>query len=212
MKKLISLFLILSLLLSGCVVEIPVPVETTAATVADGESLTIHYIDVGQADCILLENEGKFMLIDGGNREDSQLVVSYLEQQGVQELDAVICTHAHEDHVGGLPSVLAVYPTAAVYAPTKTYSSNIFDKFVYYTDQQGLEITTPEPGDSFTLGNVNLTVLGPVKSYPDPNNTSIVIMAEFGSTRFLFTVIWKRKRRTICWTTGVRSTTGTVMY
>ena len=187
MKKLISLFLILSLLLSGCVVEIPIPAETTAATVADGESLIIHYIDVGQADCILLENEGKFMLIDGGNREDSQLVVSYLEQQGVQELDAVVCTHAHEDHVGGLPSVLAVYPTAAVYAPTKTYSSNIFDKFVYYTDQQGLEITIPQPGDNFTLGNVNLTVLGPVKSYPDPNNTSIVIMAEFGSTRFLFT-------------------------
>lgn len=187
MKKLISLFLILSLLLSGCVVEIPIPAETTAATVADGESLIIHYIDVGQADCILLENEGRFLLIDGGNREDSQLVVSYLEQQGVQELDAVVCTHAHEDHVGGLPSVLAVYPTAAVYAPTNTYSSNIFDKFVYYTDQQGLEITIPQPGDSFTLGNVNLTVLGPVKSYPDPNNTSIVIMAEFGSTRFLFT-------------------------
>lgn len=187
MKKLISLFLILSLLLSGCVVEIPIPAETTAATVADGESLIIHYIDVGQADCILLENEGKFMLIDGGNREDSQLVVSYLEQQGVQELEAVVCTHAHEDHVGGLPSVLAVYPTATVYAPTKTYSSNIFDKFVYYTDQQGLEITIPQPGDSFTLGSVNLTVLGPVKSYPDPNNTSIVIMAEFGSTRFLFT-------------------------
>lgn len=187
MKKLISLFLILSLLLSGCVVEIPIPAETTAATVADGESLIIHYIDVGQADCILLENEGRFLLIDGGNREDSQLVVSYLEQQGVQELDAVVCTHAHEDHVGGLPSVLAVYPTAAVYAPTKTYSSNIFDKFVYYTDQQGLEITIPQPGDSFTLGNVDLTILGPVKSYPDPNNTSIVIMAEFGSTRFLFT-------------------------
>ena len=187
MKKLISLFLILSLLLSGCVVEIPIPAETTAATVADGESLIIHYIDVGQADCILLENEGRFLLIDGGNREDSQLVVSYLEQQGVQELDAVVCTHAHEDHVGGLPSVLAVYPTAAVYAPTNTYSSNIFDKFVYYTDQQGLEITIPQPGDSFTLGNVDLTILGPVKSYPDPNNTSIVIMAEFGSTRFLFT-------------------------
>ena len=187
MKKLISLFLILSLLLSGCVVEIPIPAETTAATVADGESLIIHYIDVGQADCILLENEGRFLLIDGGNREDSQLVVSYLEQQGVQALDAVVCTHAHEDHVGGLPSVLAVYPTAAVYAPTKTYSSNIFDKFVYYTDQQGLEITIPQPGDSFTLGNVDLTILGPVKSYPDPNNTSIVIMAEFGSTRFLFT-------------------------
>ena len=187
MKKLLSLLIMVALLLSGCVVEIPLPAETTAATVTAGDSFTIHYIDVGQADCILLENEGRFMLIDGGNREDSQLVVSYLEQQGVQELDAVVCTHAHEDHVGGLPSVLAVYPTKAVYAPTRTYSSNIFDKFVYYTDQQGLTITIPQPGDTLTLGDVDLTVLGPVKSYPDPNNTSIVIMAEFGSTRFLFT-------------------------
>ena len=187
MKKFLSLFIIVALLLSGCVVEIPLPAETTAATVTAGDSFTIHYIDVGQADCILLENQGRFMLIDGGNREDSQLVVSYLEQQGVQELDAVVCTHAHEDHVGGLPSVLAVYPTAAVYAPTRTYSSNIFDKFVYYTDQQGLSITIPQPGDTLALGDVDLTVLGPVKSYPDPNNTSIVIMAEFGSTRFLFT-------------------------
>ena len=187
MKKFLSLLFIAALLLSGCVVEIPLPAETTAATVTAGDPFTIHYIDVGQADCILLENEDQYMLIDGGNREDSQLVVSYLEQQGVQELDAVVCTHAHEDHVGGLPSVLAVYPTKAVYAPTKTYSSNIFDKFVYYADQQGLAITIPQPGDTLTLGNVGLTVLGPVKSYPDANNTSIVIMAEYGSTRFLFT-------------------------
>lgn len=187
MKKLLSLLIVLALLLSGCVVAVPVPADTTATTAAAGENFIIHYLDVGQADCILLEMGGEFMLIDGGNREDSQLVVSYLQQQGVQELAAVVCTHAHEDHVGGLPSVLAVYPTAVVYAPTNTYSSNIFDKFVYYTDQQGLEITIPQPGDSFTLGDVYLTVLGPVKSYPDPNNTSIVIMAEYGSTRFLFT-------------------------
>ena len=189
MKKILSLLIILCLLLSGCVIEIPMVPDspTTEAVATDGEPFIIHYIDVGQADCILLEYDGRFMLIDGGNREDSQLVVSYLEQQGVQELAAVVCTHAHEDHVGGLPSVLAVYPTAAVYAPTRTYSSNIFDKFVYYTDQQGLEITIPQPGDQLTLGDVSMTVLGPVKSYPDPNNTSIVIMAEFGSTRFLFT-------------------------
>ena len=114
-------------------------------------------------------------------------MVSYLEQQGVQELKAVVCTHAHEDHVGGLPSVLAVYPTRAVYAPTNTYSSNIFDKFLYYTDQQGLSVTIPSPGDTLTVGDAELTVLGPVKSYPDPNNTSIVLKAVYGNTSFLFT-------------------------
>ena len=189
MKKLISLLLILSLLLCGCTIEIVLEPEATTpptAAVTDG-TLSVHFIDVGQADCILLETEGKFMLIDGGNRDDSQLVVSYLEQQGVQELDAVVCTHAHEDHVGGLPSVLAVYPTKTVYAPTKTYSSNIFDKFVYYTDQQGLEITIPAPGDSFLLGQAKVTIMGPVKSYADPNDTSIVLMVDFLKSRFLFT-------------------------
>lgn len=127
------------------------------------------------------------MLIDGGNRDDSQLVVSFLEQQGVKELAAVVCTHAHEDHVGGLPAVLAVYPTKAVYAPTKTYSSKIFDKFVYYTDQQGLEITIPAPGDWFSLGQAEVTVLGPVKSYAETNDTSIVLRVTYGETSFLFT-------------------------
>ncbi|HCI63730.1 MAG TPA: MBL fold hydrolase, partial [Clostridiales bacterium] len=52
------------------------------------------------------------------------------------------------------------------------YASKIFDKFVYYTDQQGLEITIPAPGDGFSLGDAQVTVLGPVKSYAEPNNTS----------------------------------------
>lgn len=191
MKKLISLLLILSLLLCSCSVEIVYgPTEPRPDLDPDSTGnniLTIHYIDVGQADCILLETDGEFVLIDGGNRDDSQKVISYLESCGVEELNAVICTHAHEDHVGGLPSVLAVYPTAAVYAPTKTYSSNVFDKFVYYTDQQGLEITIPSPGDEFLLGQAKFTILGPVKSYAETNDTSIVVMVNFLNTKFLFT-------------------------
>ena len=178
-KKLIALLTVLSLLLCGCA-------EFAQPTVS-GEGLTVQFLDVGQADCALLQCDGQFMLIDGGNRDDSQLVVSFLEQQGVEELEAVVCTHAHEDHVGGLPAVLAVYPTKAVYAPTKTYSSNIFDKFVYYTDQQGLDITIPAPGDTFSLGQAQVTVLGPVKSYAETNNTSIVLQVTYGETAFLFT-------------------------
>ena len=186
-KKLISFLLLLSLLLTGCDMA-ALPESTTAPSVSvSGDGLTVHFIDVGQADCALLECGGEYMIIDGGNREDGQLVVSYLEQQGVEELSAVVCTHAHEDHVGGLPSVLAVYPTAAVYAPPKTYSSNVFDKFVYYTDQQGLEITIPDPGYTFSLGDAEITVLGPTQSYADPNNTSIVLMVAYGTTSFLFT-------------------------
>jgi len=184
MKKLIVLFLTLSLLLCGCSVEIVLVPEET---VSSGETLTVHFIDVGQADCALIECGGTFMLIDGGNRDDGQKVISYLQSCGVEELEAVICTHAHEDHAGGLPAVLAVYPTAAVYAPTKTYASNVFDDFMYYVDQQRLEVIIPAPGDSFKLGEAEITVLGPAKSYAETNDTSIVAMVEFYNNRFLFT-------------------------
>lgn len=176
--------LVLCFLLSGCVEIIFEPLPQTPMP---GDGLQVHFLDVGQADCALLECDGEFILIDGGNIGDSNLVVSYLEQQGVEELRAVICSHAHEDHVGGLPGVLAVYPTKSVYAPTRTYASECFDDFVYYTDQQGLEVTIPSVGDRIAFGGATATVLGPVKSYAETNNTSLILKVTYGNTRFLFT-------------------------
>lgn len=187
MKKIISLLLLLTLLLSGCQLEVEIATAPSRAPVSDGETLAVHFIDVGQADCALLECGGEYMLIDGGNKEDGQLVISYLQSCGVEELKTVVCTHAHEDHVGGLPSVLAVYPTQAVYSPTKTYASNVYDDFMYYVDQQRLEVTIPAPGDTFTLGSAQVTVLGPVESYAQTNDTSIVLRVDYGTTSFLFT-------------------------
>lgn len=185
MKRLFLVLLTLCLLLTGC--SFAQHPATQAPTVSDGDTLQVHFLDVGQADCALLSCGGEFMLIDGGNVADSSLVVSYLQKMGVTELAAVVCTHAHEDHVGGLPGVLAVFPTKAVYAPTNTYSSKVFNDFLYYVDQQRLEVTIPAPGERIPFGDATVTVMGPTKSYADPNNTSIVLMVQFGQTKFLFT-------------------------
>ena len=184
MKKWLVLLLLLCMVLGGCRYEIvPEPIQPP-----ERDGLTVHYIDVGQADAMLLECHGRYMLIDGGNKEDSQLVVAYLQQQGVEELAAVVCTHPHEDHAGGLPAVLAVYPVHAVYAPTRTYASQVYDEFLYYADQQRLEVTIPEPGDQWALGEARVTVLGPVKSYAEVNDTSIILLVEYGKTRFFVDV------------------------
>lgn len=182
MKRFFALFLSL-LLLSGCGQPVSAPTDDAQTSA----SLTVHYIDVGQADSILLECDGEYMLIDGGNVPDGEDVVQYLLNVGVTELEAVVATHAHEDHAGGLADVLKTFPTEAVYAPTRTYSSNCFDQFVYYTDQQDLTIQIPQPGDIISLGETTVTVLGPVKTYAETNNTSIVLLAQFGENRFLFT-------------------------
>ena len=205
-KKKIQFLIYAILLVAGLILSLMPDVEQTPestvitvpagdAPVADagvaerlpGELLSVHYLDVGQADAFLLEYGGEYVLIDGGNRDDGEYVISYLQAEGVEELEAVVCTHAHEDHVGGLPAVLAVYPTKAVYAPTNTYSSKVFDDFLYYIDQQRLELTIPQPGDKLRLGAVELMVLGPVQSYADPNDTSIVLRVAHGDNVFLFT-------------------------
>lgn len=187
MRKILAIALAL-VMLAGCSLMDPVvTVPNTGEPTTQTGTMTVHFIDVGQADCALIECDGEYMLIDGGNVDDSSRVISYLEQQGVTKLKAVVCSHAHEDHVGGLPGVLAVYETEAVYAPTRTYASSCFDDFVYYADQQGLQIIIPQPGEEIKLGSATATVLGPVQSYAETNDTSIVLMVELRKNRFLFT-------------------------
>lgn len=179
MKRVLCLCLALCLVLAGC--------EEFNAVPADSQGLTVHYIDVGQADSILLQCDGANMLIDGGNVADSSLVVSYLQDQGVTYLDYVVNTHAHEDHVGGLAGVLAVYETGNVWCPVTAFDSQCFQDFSKYADQQELELVCPEPGSTYALGGATVTVLGPVEEYTDTNNTSIVLRVDYGSTSFLFT-------------------------
>lgn len=77
------------------------PKEETSIPKADGK-LKVYFIDVGQADCILLVNNKSSMLIDAGNNEDGELVVNYIKSLGISKLDYVVGTHPHEDHIGGL--------------------------------------------------------------------------------------------------------------
>ena len=153
----------------------------------DSAGLEVHYLDVGQADSILLRCDGANMLIDGGNVEDSDLVVAYLLDQGITTLDYVVNTHAHEDHVGGLPGVLAVFEAKRIWCPVKVYGSRCFDDFVRYADQQRQELVCPEPGSTWELGSAVVTVLGPVRQDYDTNSTSIVLRVDYGETSFLFT-------------------------
>ena len=156
-------------------------------TPISGNGMTVHFIDVGQADCALVECDGEFMIIDGGNVGDGQLVVSYLKQMGVETLEAVVCSHGHEDHVGGLPAVLSVFDAETVYAPVTGYDTKVFRDFVSKTEANAGKITVPAPGDQFHLGSATCTVLGPVKEYEDPNHTSIVLKVSYGDSDFLFT-------------------------
>lgn len=127
------------------------------------------------------------MLIDGGNAADSDLIYTYLKNHSVNNLDYMVCTHAHEDHVGGLAGALNYASVDTVYCPVTEYGSRAFANFVSNTEKQGRHIEVPTAGDAFTLGSAAVTVLGPVREYEENNNTSIVLRVVYGETSFLFT-------------------------
>ena len=166
---------------------IPSPAASAGQTLDENAPLQVHFIDVGQALSVLVECDGQFMLYDGGNVDDGSLVVSYLQQQGVEELQYVFCSHAHEDHVGGLAAALAYFPAHHVYAPVTEADTKCFRDFVKYTQQQGLSVEVPAAGTVWQLGSATVTQLGPVAQYSDTNDTSLVLRLDYGSTSFLLT-------------------------
>ena len=146
---------------SGDVMPNPAASQT-GTTPSDGQdaAFQMHFIDVGQALSVLVQCDGQFMLYDGGNVDDGSLVVSYLQNQGVEQLEYVFCSHAHEDHVGGLAAALAYFPAYHVYSPVTEASTKCFKDFVKYTQQQNLQVEVPAVGTQWALGSATVTLLG----------------------------------------------------
>ena len=160
--------------------------RTDANNTSEKADFEIHFIDVGQADSALIMCDGKNMLIDGGNSDDSSTVYSYLKNEGVTELEYIIATHAHEDHVGGLSGALNFATAKTALSPVTEYDSKAFSNFLKNLDKQELEITVPDVGDEFYLGSARVNVLA-CNSSEGTNNSSIVLKIEYGDTSFLFT-------------------------
>ena len=155
--------------------------------VGEDSSFAVHFIDVGQADCALVACDGVYMLIDGGNAGDSDLVYTYLKEQDVEQLDYLVATHLHEDHIGGLSSAPYAATVGIALAPETDGTTKVYKNLVKALAAQDVELTVPEIGSEFQLGSARVRVLGPVKEYSDTNNTSLVLAVDYGQTTFLFT-------------------------
>lgn len=150
-------------------------------------NLNIYFIDVGQADSILIEQEGKFMLIDGGNNDDGNLVVNYLKEKGVTKLDYIIGTHAHEDHIGGLDDVIQNFDEDKILFPKTISTTKTFEDFANAVKTKNKKLYAPKSGETFEFASSTFEVLAPNSdTYESANNYSIVIKLKYKDKSFLF--------------------------
>ena len=149
----ICLLTAIALLLGGCSSALsqssgPPGSQALAASGSEGQDLRVHFIDVGQGDSILVQSEGHFMLIDAGENNQADTVIRYLQQAGVTELDYVIGTHPHSDHIGGLDKVIGQFTVKKVILPPVEHTSRTFEDLLDSISNKGLKITKPVPGTS----------------------------------------------------------------
>ena len=114
------LFLIFIILLYSC--------SNTSAN--SNSIMTVHFIDVGQGDAILVQVNDKNLLIDSGPKESSSIFFNYLNSINIKKLDYILASHPHEDHIGNMYSVIKRYDIGELYAPKITHTSKSFEKMV----------------------------------------------------------------------------------
>lgn len=150
-------------------------------------NLNVYFIDVGQADCILIQNNNENMLIDAGNNEDGKKLVEYFKNLGISKFKYVVGTHPHEDHIGGLDNIINEFEIEEVLLPDAYTTTKTFEDVLDAIDNKNLQITVPEINSNIYLGESNIKVLYTESKPDDLNDASIILRLDFGKTSFLFT-------------------------
>lgn len=152
----------------------------------DSNNLTIQFIDVGQGDCILINQNEDYMLIDAGNNEDGELLVNYFKDLGIKKFNYVIGTHAHEDHIGGLDNIINNFDIGKFYMPDVITTTKTFEDVLDALLEKNKAFDTPSIGKEFKLQDLDFKVLYVGNDKTDLNNTSIVLKMTYKDTTYLF--------------------------
>ena len=156
--------------------------------VENSSNLKIHYIDVGQGDSAIIEQNGHYMLIDAGTNECEQDLIAYIDSLGITKFDYIIATHAHEDHIGSMDTVINKYDVDKILFAKHTTTTKTFENFVMAVKNKGLQLYAPSVGEEFVFENSKFIVLAPnSQNYEELNDYSIVIKVKYGDTSYLFT-------------------------
>jgi len=150
--------------------------------------LVVTFLDVGQGDAAWVKTpQGVDLLIDGGPQSAGYGVVSYLTSHGCTDIEDMVLTHPHADHLGGLVTVLESMPVYAVWYTGQSYSSSLYTQFLDLIASRSIPTRVLSAGQTLTVGPLTVAVLHPTTIGSDCNNNSLVLRLSYGSVDILFT-------------------------
>lgn len=151
-------------------------------------SLKVHIIDVGQGDAILVQSDDSNMLIDAGERHNSDTLIAYLKDNGVRRLDYLIGTHPHSDHIGGLANVINNFQIGKIIMPNVISTTKTYEDLLDTIADNDLKITKPTIGSEYIIGGASFIIIAPNGSdYKNLNDYSVGIKLVHNENSFVFT-------------------------
>jgi len=158
-----------------------------------GSELALHFLDVGQGDAAAIRTPaGHWVLVDAGptgpaSDAGRSVVVPFLRRHGVRRIEALVLSHAHADHLGGVPSVLDRIPAGEVIDPALSTPDPLYAGFLAQLDELDEPWMRARRGDSFVIDSVRFRVLHPDTAWvgwgTDLNENSLVLLVEYRSFR-----------------------------
>ena len=172
------------ILISSLLILLQMPFSVTAET----DYAELHFIDVGQADSILITHGDVTMLVDAGDDGDGRVVSSYLKKLGILKLDYVVATHPHHDHIGGMDQILTDFEVGTVMMPDVSYPTAHYKALKKIIRKKDIEVIKAEKGKKIKLGrDLTVQTLSPPQNaeYEDFNDYSAVLRIKHKKNTFL---------------------------
>ncbi|HLM58195.1 MAG TPA: ComEC/Rec2 family competence protein [Pyrinomonadaceae bacterium] len=166
---------------------------------ASGDELKVVVLDVGQGDSILIVAPGgKTVLVDAGEPGDGKRILDALKRHGVAQIDLLIATHAHADHIGAADEVIKATPVGRVLYSGVPNTTKNYEDFLKAIDEKKIELVRAEPGQNIEVGGgARLLVLAPIQPFftkdelrsggNEPNANSVVTRLDYGRFSMLLT-------------------------
>ena len=155
------------------------------------DKMYVSFIDVGQGNCTLLRCGGKAILVDSGEVGAAQTVINYIKNLGIDELNCVLVTHPHTDHMGAMTKILYEFKIDDLIMPEIPEeiipTNKTYEKFLTAVSDNAGNVIAAKPGETFSYGEMKLEIFAPLRDYDNLNDMSAVSRISYGDTSVMFT-------------------------